>query len=291
MTSRAPARIAVRAPAKLNLGLRITGRRSDGYHELDSVFVPIDLADELQVELGPAAESSVALVQEGETAGLPEAGVENLAARAARAFLDAAKLRARVELRLSKRIPVAAGLGGGSSDAAAVLRALDALRPGALERQRLAELALGLGADVPFFLDPRPARVRGVGERIDPLEGVSGFDLLLVHPGVPLSTADVYAAYDRRGGDAGCGSSRSARLPGGIDLGNDLEAAAEALCPDLARLRDALERLGPLGVGMSGSGPTLFGVFPSPADAEAARQRLALTPPAWARVARSLGSG
>ena len=154
----------VLAPAKLNLGLRIVGRRPDGYHELESVFAPIDLADELAIEIeehsrGPA---EVELELAGADPEVP-GGASNLAARAAREFLAAAGLRARVRIALAKRIPAAAGLGGGSSDAGAVLRALAGRWPAALRRDALAALALGLGADVPFFLDPRTALVGGIG--------------------------------------------------------------------------------------------------------------------------------
>ena len=173
----------VLAPAKLNLGLRIVGRRPDGTHELESVFVPIDLADELELEIEERAEGAaeVALALSGGGEGVP-ADAENLAVREARAFLDAAGLRARVRVALAKRIPAAAGLGGGSSDAGAVLRALAERFPGAVDSERLAAIALRLGSDVPFFLDPRPALVGGVGERRAPLPGhlpalaISGFD-------------------------------------------------------------------------------------------------------------------
>jgi 4-diphosphocytidyl-2-C-methyl-D-erythritol kinase len=289
----APRRTSVRAPAKLNLGLRITGRRGDGYHQLDSLFVPIDLADELEVELAPAGCASVALVLAGGGRDLPP-GAENLATRAAREFLDAAELRVGVTLRLAKRIPVAAGLGGGSSDAAAALRGLAELCPGALAPAELAALALRLGADVPYFLDPRPARVRGIGEQVEPV-ALPGLWLLLAHPGVGLSTAEVYRAWDALGGPAA--PVARLRLPGAdagavsaIDLGNDLEPAAVRLCPPIARLRAALQDLEPLGVGMSGSGPTLFGVFASRADAEAAERRARFPAPAWGRLAQSDGS-
>jgi 4-diphosphocytidyl-2-C-methyl-D-erythritol kinase len=287
----APGRITTAAPAKLNLGLRIAGRRADGYHELDSVFVPIDWADEVAVALEPAGAPDARLELAGAAEGLP-AGAENLAARAARGFLEAAGLRAVALVRLTKCIPVAAGLGGGSSDAGAVLRALAALCPGALDPQALAALALRLGADVPYFLDPRPARVRGIGERVEPLLELPPLWLLLAHPGVPLATADVFRAYDALGQqapDPGASPRPPALLPG-LDLGNDLEPAALRLCPPLARLRRRLRGICPHGVGMSGSGPTLYALFPSRQEAAAAVRRAACQAPAWARVARSVGS-
>ena len=133
-------------------------------------------------------------------AGTPAAAVptddRNLAVRAARAFLESARLAASVDIRLAKRIPAAAGLGGGSSDAGAVLRTLAAAFPDALSPDAVARLGLRLGADVPFFLDPRPALVTGVGERIEPLARWPALALVLVNPGVPLATAEVYRAAD-----------------------------------------------------------------------------------------------
>jgi 4-diphosphocytidyl-2-C-methyl-D-erythritol kinase len=298
------------APAKVNLGLRITGRRADGYHLLDSLFVPIDLVDEVDVTLLDAASGPrVTLRLESEVEGVPEGGA-NLASRAAKAFLAAAGGPERVALRLRKRVPAAAGLGGGSSDAGAVLRGLASLLPGAVAPGRLAALALGLGADVPFFLDPRPARVRGIGEIIEPLgpdRALPPFALLLAHPGVPLATAEVYRAFDAIAptapsaltgsgaastmpppfGFAGQGAAAIARL-----LENDLEPAAIRLCPPVARLREQLRTLGAFGVGMSGSGPTVFGVFEDADAAHEAAGSLVLAKPAWCRVASpSAGAG
>jgi 4-diphosphocytidyl-2-C-methyl-D-erythritol kinase len=271
------------APAKLNLGLRITSRRPDGTHELESVFVPLDLADRVAVEVSDAAAPSVTLAlarEVQEAVGDVPADRRNLAARAAERFLDAAGLACAVKIRLAKRIPVAAGLGGGSSDAGTVLRGLADLFPGALEGAALARIARGLGADVPFFLDPRPALVRGVGERIEPLTGLPALSLLLANPG---------------GGEArlgpllggGRGSPPDPAFFRALDrvLENDLEPAAVRLCPPVARLRDRLRALGAPAVGMSGSGPTVFAAFEGPAAARAALERAAFEPPIWARVA------
>jgi 4-diphosphocytidyl-2-C-methyl-D-erythritol kinase len=298
--------VRVVAPAKLNLGLRIVGRRADGHHELESAFVPIDLADEVDVEAepDPAAVARVELELAGQGEGVP-ADAQNLAARAAQTFLEATGLRARVRIALRKRIPAAAGLGGGSSDAAGVLRALAGRFPGALGVEALAALALRLGADVPFFLDPRPALVCGIGERRSPIPGrLPSLAVLLGNPGTPLATASVFATH------AAAGRAHSA--PGWLEpawraalagppaglperlaglLANDLEPAAEALCPALGPLRAALLAAGALAVGLSGSGATLYGLFASPEAAESARARLRLPPPAWVRLARTLESG
>jgi len=184
--------IALAAPAKLNLGLRVLGRRPDGYHEIESLFVPLDFGDGLHIRrrAGPG----IVLRLGGEAAQGVPTGRENLAWQAAQGFLEAAGLDFGVALRLEKRIPAPGGLGGGSSDAGAVLRGLCALAPGRAEGVR--GLALSLGADVPFFLDPRPALVEGVGERIQPVDGLPALDVAIAHPRLPLSTGAVYAAFD-----------------------------------------------------------------------------------------------
>jgi 4-diphosphocytidyl-2-C-methyl-D-erythritol kinase len=287
------------APAKVNLGLRILARRPDGYHELESLFVPLDLADRLSLELARAEAPSVTLRVEPAGSGAP-ADASNLAARAAELFLAEAGLALRVEIALAKHTPVAAGLGGGSSDAGAVLRALAALAPEALAPERLAELALRLGADVPFFLDPRPAFVRGVGERIAPVSGLPALPLVLASPGEPLSTREVFRVHDVLHPDPSPGVPAvvAPALPARQGdaaawralLHNDLEPAALRLCPAIRRLREELCRRGALAVGMSGSGPTLFGIFAGREAAEAAAAE-PLRPPGWLRLATTLESG
>ena len=282
----AGAPLHARAPAKLNLGLRVVGRRADGYHELESVFAPLDLADEIEIEIAAAARPDVQLALAGAPAGVP-ADETNLAVRAAAGFLAAAGLACAVKIRLTKRIPAAAGLGGGSSDAGAVLRALAASFPDALGPQALARLALALGADVPYFLAPCAARVAGIGERIQPLPDFAGLACLLVNPGVPLPTAAVFAAYDAR--PVQPAAAIDAEL--GLDLANDLARPAEQLCPAIAPLRERLRAEGARAVGLSGSGPTLYGIFPDAAEAARARARAAFAPPVWARVAQAAKAG
>jgi 4-diphosphocytidyl-2-C-methyl-D-erythritol kinase len=272
------------APAKINLVLRVLERRaSDGLHEIDSLFLPIDLVDRVTVSLEPlggAGGSEVGCV----CPGAPELdGPGNLAARAAGAFLTAAGCRARVEISVEKRIFLAAGLGGGSSDAAAVLVALSRLL-GPLPDAALRAVARGLGADVPYFLAPAPARVRGTGERIEPLPGVAALDLVLCNPGTPLSTAAVYAAlglapgeehplHGRRGELALPAPPLDAeRLAPLVE--NDLAAGAARLLPDLGAAERDLLGAGALASGMSGSGPTVFGLFRSPEEAERAARHL-----------------
>ena len=255
-----------KAPAKINLSLRVLGRRKDGYHEIDSIFLPLELCDRLEIQVQEAGRAEVDCVCPGH----PDLdGPSNLVARAAQAYLREAALAARVSITLRKEIWTAAGLGGGSSDAAACLRALQQ-RLGALPSQRLMELARELGADVPFFLNPCPARVQGMGHDMAPLDSNSSSSLLnlvLVNPGVRLSTAEVYGALGLRPG-------QSLHQPGADPVAvpwdppalgtwaiNHLEAAAAQLCPEIGLIKKMLDENGALLAMMTGSGPTIFGVF------------------------------
>jgi 4-diphosphocytidyl-2-C-methyl-D-erythritol kinase len=302
------------APAKLNLGLRVLGRRPDGYHLIESLFAPIDLADEVVLTISPsrasspgppaggaAARVSFALLGEGGPGDVPADGA-NLAAEAARRFLTHADLDWGVEVALHKRIPAGAGMGGGSSDAGAVLRGL--AEASGVPARSLADLALALGADVPYFLDPRPAVVTGIGEQISPVQGLPAIELLLVNPGISLATADVFRAFDQRESaltQARAGSTMRAlsgllgdsdALSGGLEelLVNDLEPAALRLCPQIAALQVRLRGLGAKATGMSGSGATVFGLFPNAAAAQEALEKAEFPLPIWAQVAKSIGT-
>ena len=295
------------APAKLNLGLRVVGRRADGYHLIESVFTPIDFADEIRVAVAPAQSPAVRLecrtAPDAEGALDVPRGEANLAWRAALGFLEKSGHSLNVSLSLTKRIPLGAGLGGGSSNAGAVLRALDALVPGALEPAEIRALALSLGADVPFFLGPETALVEGVGERITPIGGVPPLILVLANPGESLATSEVFRAWDALHPtltSAEPGSTlrslsdwlavdpedtraRFRRL--GEMLENDLEQAARRLCPAVGRIKGRLLELGAQAAGMSGSGSTTFGVFSTESEARSAIEELTLRGEAWARLA------
>ena len=289
------------APAKVNLGLRIVGLRDDGYHLLESFFAPLDLADRLAIEVAPSDRVEVELTVGGSVAGVP-ADERNLAHRAARLFLERVRKTAKVSIQLEKCVPHGAGLGGGSSDAGSVLRALDAHYANALSRSDLADLAVSLGADVPFFLDPRPAWVRGIGEQIEPVADFPAVDLVLVTPSPPLATREVFAAYDaaltpsgpgrrmpalrdgpgriliaalanEKADQVGLGAGSEARAALSSLLTNDLTPVASRLHPGIARVAAELERLGARGVAMSGSGPTVYGLFPSSEQARSASTR------------------
>lgn len=234
-----------RAYAKVNLTLRVLSRRPDGFHELDSLVQSVSLHDELTVE--PAD----GLTLQCDRAELENE--ENLAWRAA-ALLQRRAGGRGARLALRKRIPVAAGLGGGSADAAAVLRALAALWGLGLPPTELLRLAATLGSDVPFFLVGGLVRLRGRGERLEPLPDRPQQHLVLLEGPRPLATADVFREADRLG-SAGPGS-------------NDLEAAALSLCPELEGYRDALRRAGARDVRLTGSGPTLFTLCANAGEAD-----------------------
>ncbi|MFQ5697442.1 MAG: 4-(cytidine 5'-diphospho)-2-C-methyl-D-erythritol kinase [Myxococcota bacterium] len=288
LTAGALERVEVRAPAKLNVGLRLLSRRSDGYHEIETVFVPLDLCDELRLEW--SLEPGIELRVRG--AELPT-GSENLAVRAAEAACSALEIEPRLRIELEKRIPVAAGLGGGSSDAAAVLLGVEALAGRALSRAERAALALELGADVPFFLEPCPALGRGRGERLEPLEAVAERWWVLVALPFGISTAWAYRAASAELTLPREPSSIAALLgPWGLPSSpsNDLEAVAERCHPQIGALRRALERAGAAMTGMSGSGPTVFGGFEKRGGAEAAAREVALPEGARAMAIRSPSS-
>ena len=172
----------IKAPAKLNLRLKITGRRKDGYHELSSIMVPISLFDLLELRVVP---HGIALQCEGIAVPPDET---NLVYRAAQTFFARAGIQIGVTVKLVKKIPVAAGMGGGSSDAAATLLALSRIWPRALPPSEVHRIALDLGADVPFFLECKPALASGIGEILEPLAEWPSYWYVVVNPGLEVST-------------------------------------------------------------------------------------------------------
>lgn len=260
------------APAKLNLALHVTGRRPDGYHLLDSLVVFLDIGDVVTLAEGP-----LSLTLTGPF-GPALAGAQAGAAPDDNLCLRAARLAGReVAITLEKNLPVAAGLGGGTADAAAVLRALGARPP----RPEL------LGADLPVCLAGRPARMRGVGEILDPLGPLPPLHLVLVNPGASLATPRVFAALGRRDNPPLPpvlpplrDSAAAIALLGG--LRNDLEPAAVALMPVIADCLAALTAAGAGLARMSGSGATTFGLFATAAAADRAADRIrAAAPRDW----------
>ncbi|HZZ85276.1 MAG TPA: 4-(cytidine 5'-diphospho)-2-C-methyl-D-erythritol kinase [Anaeromyxobacteraceae bacterium] len=264
-----------RAPAKVNLVLRVGPRRDDGYHDLRSLMVPLDLADEVEVQVFPGRPGEVTC----ECPGHPSLdGPDNLAALAARALLTRLGRRDRCHVVVRKRVPIVAGLGGGSSDAAAVLRCLArAYRFG--DRAALAEVGLSVGSDVPFFLGRGPAWARGRGERLAPAQ-VAPLHLVLAWPRDPALAIRAGDAYrfldeDRAGGRAPAPEAAGAEAdpPPGFaprDLHNDLQAPCFARHTPLAALAARLEGAGAEATIMSGSGPTVFGLFADRVEARRA---------------------
>jgi 4-diphosphocytidyl-2-C-methyl-D-erythritol kinase len=260
------------APAKINLYLRVTGRRADGYHELDSIFVPVSLCDRVCLEIRPAA--APAVVIRCDSTGLPS-DRRNLAVRAAFAFMAEFGMNAEVMIDLHKEIPIGAGLGGGSSDAGAVLRVM-AAHSGVDDRARLAAVALMLGADVPFFLAPAPARVGGIGERIRPLPEFPQFALLIAVPPVQVPTAGVFrdlvpAQWSGAASDTDIRAIIEGRITSEITV-NDLAKVAMSKWPVIAELKTGLQNAGAHAAGMTGSGSGVFGIF---ADSSAAARAAA----------------
>ena len=265
--------LALRAPAKINLHLAVTGRRADGYHLLKTLMAKLDLADQLIITAG---ESGLRLMVENSE--LPTDG-GNLVYRAARKFLDATGVGGGFTLRLIKHIPVAAGLGGGSSDAAAALQGLNELCGRPLTREALAALGVSLGADVPFFLADHPAAwAMGIGEVLSPACLPGRLRLLLVNPGWPLSTEWVFKNYKlelttSRQNHIFSGLYESSFTKGGPWY-NDLEQVVLPVYPEVATIKECLVSAGAEAVMMTGSGPTVFGIFSDGRVLERARQDL-----------------
>jgi 4-diphosphocytidyl-2-C-methyl-D-erythritol kinase len=277
------------AHAKVNLWLKIVGRRADGYHLLESLVAFADLADVIEA----APSDGLSLHVDGPQSAALSDGTDNLVLKAARLLADRAGVSPRAALHLTKNIPVAAGLGGGSTDAAAALIELVELWRIALPAEELFDLAGALGADVPMCLAGRPALASGVGEYLSPTPPLPACAILLVNPGVALPTAEVFAA--RQG--AFSAPATATRSWGDLDdfaamlaaHGNDLERPAIALRPIIADVLAALRAgAGVRYAAMSGSGATCFALYDDVARARVAASSL---PAAWWRHAGVLASG
>lgn len=263
------------AGCKVNLGLRITGIRPDGYHEIDSLFYPLARPND-QIKLRVTDGSGIDVLCTGPEAGLVDAK-NNTLTKAYAAFARAVDCPVPgLEARLRKGIPSGAGLGGGSSDAAALLGWLNANVTAPLSSQALAQVALGVGADVPFFLHNRPCRVRGIGEIIEPADmNLSGTRLVLVCPEIHVCTAQIFADFDafwagshdlEKQNNLTREQSRAngTFLSQGLfdaDLGNDLESVVFKRHPELADIKATLLHYGATAACMSGSGSSILGLF------------------------------
>ncbi len=279
------------APAKINLDLYLLGRRPDGYHELDSLIVFGPEADVLS--FAPADDLSLEV--SGPFAEKVPHGEANLVLRAARELGDWLGERRGARIRLEKRLPVAAGIGGGSADAAATLRGLLRLWRASLDLSEALDLAARLGADVPVCLYSKPARIRGIGERIDPVRGLPELPILLVHPGIALPTASVF----RRAGEPAAFQGRlplpvAASLPVFADWlqkgRNDLEPPAIRIAPCIEEVLATLRGLrGSTVARMSGSGATCWALFDRLDAAEAAAGAIRAGKPHWWVMAGIVG--
>ena len=257
------------APAKINLSLRVGRAREDGYHPLDSLVTfadwgdTITVRDEIALMMSMSGEASEDLIEEE----------NNLVLRAARALQDHAGIDTGAMIHLHKEIPVAAGLGGGSADAAATLRALNQLWALDLELDELAQIGLSIGADVPACVYSRPLRMRGIGEWIELIDNFPAFNAVLVNPGVKVSTGKVFAAFDETQ-PAELKEARG-RGPNVLDWlsrePNSLERPAMRVQPKIKKALQWLERQDGVDlVRMSGSGASCFAIFEDDADAEKA---------------------
>jgi len=279
------------APAKVNLDLYVTGRRADGYHELDSLTAFAAFGDRLALREHDRLELEITGPFAAALAGEPD----NLVLRAARRLAACAGRAAAVRIVLDKRIPVAAGLGGGSADAAATLRGLNRLWRLRLTDADLAILAAGLGADVPVCLAGRPARMRGVGERVEPWDGLPPLPVLLVNPNAPLATAQVFAALRTIGSQA----PRAWPPPCAPDAflawlrvgANHLEAPARRILPQIGAVLAMLAaQEGCALARMSGSGATCFGLFATVGARDVAAAAIAAARPGWWLAPSTVGA-
>ena len=266
--------IKLKAPAKVNVRLEITGKRPDGYHDIFSIFVPVELYDYLEIRTnntGGIKFSTVGI-------SVPE-DPTNLVYRAADSFFKKTSLRNRgIDIRLEKNIPVAAGLGGGSSDAASTLLALNKMNEFPLKKDELHEIALKLGADVPFFLDAVPSIVTGIGEILEPISNWPELWYLIITPQIEISTAWVYRNYKMELTSNEYDYIRKTLKNDDVIISsilkNDLEKVTSASFPIISALKRKIMGAGAEGAIMSGSGPSVFGIFLSREKAVSARDLL-----------------
>jgi 4-diphosphocytidyl-2-C-methyl-D-erythritol kinase len=265
--------ISLRAPAKVNLRLDILGMRPDGYHEIKTWIYPISLADELHIERVKTPEITISC----SLPGLP-LNEENLAYRAAALFITENGLSEGVRIEIIKHIPLAAGLGGGSSDAAAVLKAMNILWGKKIPAEGLMELGTRIGADCPFFVVGQGALMGGKGERVLAILPLLKAWLVLINPGLPLATKDVYQqgkwGLTKEEGDTRISMPPQELEKMGKFLRNDLEGPALELLPVIGTIKKRLREAGTSGVLMTGSGPTVFGLFGKEAEARQAARNL-----------------
>ena len=259
------------APAKVNLNLRVTGRRDDGYHLLDTLMVPISLGDDVEIARADGPPGSVTLAVDDPD--VPP-GEENTVHRAARGFHERTGCRDAVSVTIRKRIPMGAGLGGGSTDAAAALRGLNDLLGGGLSTEDLQAVAVSVGADVPFFIRGEAARARGIGEDLSPVGPLPRLWMVVLFPNFAVSTAWVYRNFRFKLTKPSNNNNLFEKMDTPDEVAqvmvNDLETVTIGRYPRIARLKDRLNESGAIGSLMTGSGSAVFGLFADEADANKA---------------------
>lgn len=268
----------IRAPAKVNLYLRIVGKRKGGYHLLDTVMVPVSLCDELEIRRPRTARDAKRRLTVTCDHPLVPSGKGNLVYKAARRLLRGRGIDSPVQIHIRKRIPVGGGLGGGSSDAAAALVGLNRFFRLGLTRAEMLAVAASLGADVPFFVRGRPARAQGIGERLRALGAMPRLWMVILYPGFPVSTRWVYENYPWKLTKDIEETSIIFPWRGPKELTsflvNDLEKVAIRRYPRIGRLKQRLIEEGAAGALMSGSGSSVFGIFSTGQQARSAFRRL-----------------
>jgi 4-diphosphocytidyl-2-C-methyl-D-erythritol kinase len=261
------------SPAKINLFLHVRGKRPDGYHELYSLMCCVSLYDEISLQTGRGDKIKIQCSHPA----IPS-DATNLAHRAAFLFRQKLDSSQGIEIQMVKNIPVAAGLGGGSGNAASVLLALNTIFDHPFSRAQLMEMGLTLGADVPFFIFQKPAIATGIGETLDPFEGALPYHILLLYPGFNVSTAEIYQnlnlALTKDEKKPTSTHLKLSRFEPARHLINDLEKVTAQKYPDIRLLKEKLLNLGAIGALMSGSGPTVFGLFDEADTAKLAKERL-----------------
>jgi 4-diphosphocytidyl-2-C-methyl-D-erythritol kinase len=286
--------LAAVAPAKVNLTLRILGRRADGYHELESLVVFAGCGDHLTFDAGPSLDLTVS----GPTAGQSGAVADNLVLRAAKALADKFPGLTVGRFALTKELPAGAGLGGGSADAAAALRLLNDANGLKLDDERVVAVARATGADVPVCLDPRPRVMRGIGDILSAPLALPKLGIIIVHPGIAMPTPPVFKALGLTPGERCAAGTASGPVPDEREAllawlageRNDLEPPAIGIAPAIADVIRAIAALpGCRLARMSGSGSACFGLFDTEAAAAAAAGGLAEAHPGWWARASSIG--
>jgi 4-diphosphocytidyl-2-C-methyl-D-erythritol kinase len=267
-------RLVLKSPAKINLFLKILKKREDGYHEIATLMQAIDLKDEIVLE---KKEKGITISTDHPDCPVDES---NLAFKAAALLLEDRGIKVGVHIDIKKRIPIAAGLGGGSSNAATVLKGLNRIFELQVPKRKLHRLAAQLGSDVPFFLGSGQALARGRGEKLEPVRLFSGYWLVLVYPGFGISSRWAYRGFKiyltkaEKEYNLKNLENRKGFFKALHDFDNDLEKAVQARYPAIGRIKDILTSSGAIKSSMSGSGPTVYGVFEHKLKAEEVARKI-----------------